>query len=256
MTNVLLHVGCEKTGTKSIQYWLRDHEDLLTQRAIRFPRGWLRLNCHQELPLTLMRLDRLCSPRELGDEWREVEWRTEVLEQVADDLAAHPNELTILSSENLDLLRYDDEFEALRNLVGDAEIVIYLRDPDEWLTALRYQYLTKNAEGRSLSNDPDAYNYLEPDTWRVDYATLLVKWERWFSRVTVIDYDAATERNGSVLPSFLRHLGLPLVDAHYRLNGRGQPTPRDEGNRWTSGLPFGQTDQTAGSPSVSSTLSK
>ena len=235
----MLHIGFEKTGTKAIQYWLRDHEDLLAEHSLRFPRGWLRLNVHQELPLCLMRLDRLCSPRELGDEWRDARWRSDVLDQIAVDLAAHRNERTVLSSENLDLLRYDVEFAALRALVGDAEIVAYLRYEPEWVEALRWQYLHKNAPGRTLSDDRDAYNYLGPDTWRSDYDTLLSGWRRWFSRVKVMYYDFAVAAEGSVIPSFLRYLRLPVVDVGgYNLNRRGEPTPRDPGNR-TYGLAFG-----------------
>jgi hypothetical protein len=237
----VLHIGFEKTGTKAIQYWLRDHEDLLAERGIRFPRGWLRLNVHQELPLCLMQFDRLCSPRELGDEWRDARWRSDVLDQIAVDLARHRGERTVLSSENLDLLRFDVEFAALRALVGDAAIVVYLREPVDWVEALRWQYLHKNAPGRTLSEDPESYSYLGPGTWRSDYDTLLSGWRRWFSRVRVMDYDWAVAAEGSVIPSFLRYLDrrLPAVDVHaYNLNRRGEPTPRTPGNR-SYGLPFG-----------------
>lgn len=249
--NVVLHVGFEKTGTKAIQYWLRDHERLLAQHGLRFPRGWLRLNCHQELPLTLMRLNRLCSPRELGDDWRDERWRTDVLRQVSDDLDAHRDVTTVLSSENLDLLRYDDEFSALRELVGDARIVVYLRDPASWLEALRDQYLHKNGPGRSLSSDRDAYNYLEPDTWRVEYETLLDGWFQWFTHVRIERYNRLVSYEGSVIPSFCRILGVPVVDVDgYNMNQRGHATPRAPGNR-SVGLRFGQTEGSSDAVSVS-----
>lgn len=241
MSNVVLHIGFEKTGTTSIQYWLRDHELLLAEHGYRFPRGWLRLNCHQELPLTVMRLDRLCSPRELADEWRDPEWRIDVMEQVVDDLECNADMTTILSSENLDLLRHDDEFETLRELVGDAKVIVYLREPFEWLAALRIQYLHKNGPNRHLSDDRDAYNYLRPDTWRVDYLALLRGWRRHFSHLTVKSYDANTDRDRSVVPSFLRYLGVPVIDVHrYFLNQRHQEMPRAPGNRAENGLRFGE----------------
>jgi hypothetical protein len=242
---VVLHIGFEKTGTKSIQYWLRDHESQLAEVGARFPRGWLRLNCHQEFPLALMRLDRLCSPREQGDEWRDADWRTDVCWQISNDLSSHRDEITVYSSENLDLLRYDDEFASLRALVGDAEIVAYVRQPDRWLAALRSQYEHKNGQERTLSSDPDAYDYLAPDSWRLDYDRLLAGWADWFSKVTVIDYDAVTERDGSVIPSFLRLLGWPgLGLGAYHLNSRNEITPRTEGNRFTNGLCFGEAPMT------------
>jgi hypothetical protein len=239
---VVLHIGFEKTGTKAIQYWLRDHEALLAKHGFRFPRGWIRLNVHQELPLTLMRLDRLCMPREKGIEWHDAGWRAAVIEQVIDDLERHRHMTTILSSENLDLLRYDDEFEALRAVIGDAAIIAYLRKPADWLIRLKEQYLHKSDIGVVLSTNPDAYNYLEPDSWRADYQTLINKWQQHFSSVWTPSYEHRVQTDGSVIPSFLRHLWrLPVVDIDgYSLNRSGEPTPRTAGNR-ASGLRFGET---------------
>ena len=242
---VVLHIGFEKTGTKAIQYWLRDHEELLAEHGFRFPRGWIRLNVHQELPLTLMRTDRMCMPREKGSEWRDPNWRAHVNHQVASDLARHSHTTTILSSENLDLLRYDDEFEQLRELVGDATIVAYLRHPAEWRLRVKEQYLYKSGIDTALSTDPDAYNYLEPDSWRADYETLLAKWQQHFPRVWAPSYERRVDRDGSVIPSFLRFLGLTdwavVTDVDgYNLNRRGEPTPRTEGNR-ALGLRFGES---------------
>jgi hypothetical protein len=238
--HVVLHIGFEKTGTKAIQYWLRDHEELLAEHRLRFPRGWIRLNVHQELALTVLRTDRMCMPREKGSDWRDPNWRAHVDHQVAADLARHPDMTTILSSENLDLLRYDDEFERLRALIGDATIVAYLRQPAEWLPRLREQYLTKSGiEEMRLSSDPDAYTYLEPDSWRADYKTLMAKWEQHFTTVRPLMYEVCVAGEGSVIPAFLRYLELPVTDVDgYRLNRRGEPTPRAAGNR-ALGLRFG-----------------
>lgn len=239
--HVVLHIGFEKTGTKAIQYWLRDHEELLAAHGHRFPRGWIRLNVHQELPLTLLAPDRMCMPREKGSEWQDPSWCTHVLSQVADDLARHPNMTTILSSENLDLMRYDDEFERLRLLIGDATIIAYLREPAEWLPRVQEQYLHKSGlPGRALSTSPDAYDYLEPDSWRADYDTLLAKWEQHFSVVWAPSYELCVAREGSVIPALLRYLELPQVDVDgYSLNQRHAPTPRTAGNR-QAGLRFGE----------------
>lgn len=247
-TQVVLHIGFEKTGTKSIQYWLRDHEDLLAEHGLRFPRGWLRLNVHQELPLAVMRENRLCGPRESGDDWRDPKWRGDVINQVFTDLHNSRGVSTVLSSENLDLLRYNNEFALLRSIVGDAHIVVYLREPIDWLYSLRDQYLNKNTTPRPLSSDVEAYNYLGPGTWRSNYDELIGNWRKWFTHVSVLNYDRAVVAHGSVVPSFLHLLGLPQVDTDYRMNTYGQPTPRDEGNR-AFGLRFGQPlVQLGGSP--------
>ncbi len=240
---VVLHIGFHKTGTKSIQYWMRDHEELLAEQRIRFPRGWLRLNHHVEMGLTLMRLDRMASARLRGDEWRDPVWRADVLAQVADDLAAHHDWTTVLSAEELSMLIHDDELGAVRALVGDATVIAYLRDPADFLASMAAHYCKPGMPG--LSDDPAAFNYTKPDSWLVDYDRLLDGWSRHFNRVYVKSYDTETVRDGTVIPSFLRQLGIPewriwsSGAGRDQLNRRADATPRAEGNRWTTGGRFG-----------------
>ena len=237
---VVLHIGLCKTGTTSIQHCLRDHEELLAEHGVRFPRGWLLLNNHFELPLTLMRLDRMSVARSRADEWRDGAWRWNVLGQIVDDLLAHRDEVTVLSAEALSLFRYDDELEGLGAIVGDAEVVAYLRRPGEFLASLAGHYAKADMPG--LSDDPEAFNYLGPDSWRADYDKLLALWRRHFSTVSTISYDGVSARDGSVVPSFFRRLGVPVPPdvMEYRLNRRPDPIPRVAGNR-SVGLSFGDS---------------
>jgi hypothetical protein len=244
MVNVILHVGLHKTGTTSIQAWLRDHPALLAESRIRFPRGWLQLDNHFELPLTLMRLDRMTNARRRSDEWRDPRWRAGVLRQVLDDLRRHPDEITVLSSENLSWFRHDDEFIGLREVVGDAHIVIYLRNKADFLASLTAHFNKNGMPG--VSSDPSAYNYVEPDTWLADYDARVGDWKRWFTNVTVLDYDHETAGGRSVVASFVELLGVPVPDDvdTYRLNTRGDRVRRPPGNRTTTGSMFGESPDT------------
>lgn len=239
MRRVLLHIGFNKTGTTSIQYWLRDHEELLAAHRVRFPRGWLQLNNHFELPLTLLRLDRMIPARAHGDEWRDPAWRVDVWRQVHDDLERHPDELTVLSAEYLSCMRYDDEVANLRRIVGDAVVIAYYRRPADFLASLAAHYTKPGGPG--LSHDPDAFNYVGPGAWRADYQPLLSLWARHFRFLYVMDYDACTAHDGSVIPSFLHVLDVPVTAdvPDYMLNRREDRTIlRVDGNR-AHGLPFG-----------------
>lgn len=252
--SVVLHIGIHKTGTTSLQFWLRDHPDQLDAAGLRFPRGWLRLNTHFELPLTLMRLDRMLVGRTRGDEWRDARWREMVLEQVKVDLLNHPEQTTILSAEDLCLMRYDDEVASLKAVVGDAHVVVCLRDPDDWRASMAAHYSKAHMPG--LSTEPDAYNYLEPDTWRVQYEQLVALWRRHFTRLTLMNYDLMLAEHGSVLPSMLQLLGLPpggISHCEYWLNGRADAVVRAEGNRRTNGLMFGmEPTAPSGTPPLAS----
>lgn len=240
--SVILHIGFHKTGTTSIQVWMRDHEAVLAEHGIRFPRGWLDLNVHFELPICLLRQDRMMSGRRRGEEWRDPNWRAHVLHQVAADLEAHRDEVTVLSAEDLCLFRYDDEIRPLRELVGDAEVIAYLRSSKPFRASLA-AHLCKPG-GPGLSDDPDAYNYLRDDSWRVDYETLLDGWQKHFTHVWTPSYEHRVARDGSVIPSFLARLGVPATPdvAWYRMNRRGDPVPKVEGNR-AIGLRFGEVSR-------------
>ncbi len=239
---VVLHVGTYKTGTSSIQAWLRDADDtgLLARHGARFPHGWLRRDNHLELHLALMRLDRLSMPRWRKDEWRQTQFRHGLLRQITADLDRHPDTTTILSAEDTGLLRYPDELSLLKKLVGDAVVVMYLREPSGFLASYRDQ-ITK--WGIEPSADPDSFACCTPDSWQVDYRARFDVWREHFRQVIVMDYDASVATDGSVIPSFARLLGITddeLGDVSgYWLNPRGQRELRVDGNRWTNGFAFG-----------------
>jgi hypothetical protein len=252
------HIGTYKTGTSSLQRFLRDHELLLAAHGYRFPHGWLRRDNHLELHLALMRSDRLSTPRSRKGEWREPGFRAALIHQIRDDLARRGQRVTtIYSGEDNSLLRYDDEIGALRRLIGDAHIVVYWRNRDDWIMSLTDQLLKA---GVGLSDDPDAFNYVRADSWQLDYAARTVAWARHFTTVTAIDYDRAVAEDGSVIPSFLRGLGIDApVDCdapEYWMNRRGEREQRVDGNRWTNDLSFGAHPRSTGAASGgSSTVS-
>lgn len=246
--NVVLHIGTYKTGSTSIQLWLRDHPLLLAEVGARFPYGWLRRDNHLELALGLMRRDRLSPARMRGVEWEDDAWCGQMLGQVTADLVAHQDETTILSAEDTMLLRSDAELRALRALIGDAHVVVYLRDPDGFLDAWEDTLLGKL--DLPLSDDPSDFNCVEADSHLVDYGHLVEQWSRHFTKVTVFNYDRI---GGSVIPSFAALLGVtaPGPIDRYWLNGRGGGyTHREPGLRWTCGLPFGSDPEASPVPSL------
>jgi hypothetical protein len=238
--STVLHIGGYKTGSTSIQLWLRDHADLLAAHGARFPHGWLRRDNHLELALILMDQHRLSPARTRGDEWRDPQWCELVEAQVRADLALWSDVTTVLSAEDTSLLRSHDELVALRELVGDAHIVVYLRDRQTFLAAWEDTLVHKL--DLPTSRDPYAYNCVLPESALLDYGGQLDAWQSHFSQVTVLNYDRIAARDGSVIPSFARLLSIedPGETSAYWLNGRGGTYDhREPGLRWTHGLPFG-----------------
>lgn len=229
---MVLHIGLHKTGTTSIQSYLREHERELADRGMRFPKGWLQRNCHFELPIALLRQYRLTPSREKGVEWKDADWCADVVRQVARYLDAHRGERTILSCEEFSFFRYDDEFTRLRAIVGDPEIILFRRDVDAWLASLCAE---QHKIGFGFSENPDAYNCVERRAWIADHEAREMLWRRWFSKVTVYDYDELVARDGTVLPQFCEHLGVPFHEDVW-LNRTGTVDEgRVPGTRWSGG---------------------
>lgn len=244
---VVCHIGNYKTGTTSLQRFLREHEEsLLRPAGFRYPRGWLRRDKVVELQLALMRTDRLSIIRSRSDEWRDPAFRLDLVRQIRADLARHPDVTTVLSGELIANLRHDDELEALRDVIGDARIVVYWRDAADWLAAMADQ-LIKDGIEPTYGGDVDAFTYLGDDSWQVEYAKRTATWQRHFTDVVALGYDEAVLRDGSVIPSFLEVLGVETPDdatmARYWINQRGT-NDREfmiDGNRRENGLEFGMT---------------
>jgi hypothetical protein len=213
----VVHVGLHKTGSKSLQAFLREHPTWLASGGYRYPNGWLNLNNHFELPLAQIDLERMTPARTRGDEWRDRDWRQWLIRQVRFDIAR--NELApIFSCEEFHLYREPAELLALREVVGPyAKIVCYVRELDSWL--------------QSLAADERSRPVGRADAWTPERTDL---WKRYFPDVNVIEW----QPDVSIIPSFCELLGLPVPDdaGNYWLNTRYTVCEsRLPGTRWCGG---------------------
>jgi hypothetical protein len=86
------------------------------------------------------------------------------------------------------------------------------------------------------SQDCQSALYVEADTWLTDYGALISAYQRGFgaNNVVVIDYDDEMKREGNVIPSFLRVLGVApsrgFKAASYFLNTTNARNPPQ---RWS-----------------------
>lgn len=219
---LVLHIGTHKTGTTSIQQFLRDEVG-----EPEFPRGLFFLpNSHAEL-MVLAGRERL-RPQAVNpviSQWLAEDNLARMREQIRAHVCSQEPRL-IYSFEGLCLLRERAEFERLFGLLDGRAVhaVLYTREAAAYLASYA---TTLGVMGRPLSQDPESQFYVEPDSWLVDYSGRLALWRAFADRVTVIDYDREMREHGSVVPSFAALLGkVPLRD--YFLN-RTSELPRTAG---------------------------
>lgn len=233
---VVLHIGTHKTGSTSLQQFLRDDPGgLLTDAGIAYPEGLVLAASHSEIPLLIMRPSFMWPARIRLPETRSRRWLAAAERHVRDMVAAHrrAGDTLVLSHEDLSYVREDEELERLGSLLADASVrvVVYLREPSGFLASYRQQL---EATGFALSDDPASFAYVAPDSWLVDHGSLVGAYQRHFgaAAVRVLPYDELVAADGSVIPAFTDLLGLPRarlpVLDRYRLNRRGanvRPTP-------------------------------
>jgi hypothetical protein len=208
---VVLHVGTHKTGTTSLQQFLRDHADtLLAEAGIDYPPGLVIPTAHAELPLLAVRPERLWPARIRLPETQLPAWLAAAEAHVLDLLASARHDVVALSHEDLSYVRFDDELARLRELLGTlpVHVLVFLREERSFLASYRAQLA---ATGFEASADPTSFAYLEADSWLVDFEGLLDGYRRTFGagNVEVFDYDAVLERDRSVIPTVAERLGIP-----------------------------------------------
>jgi hypothetical protein len=208
---IVLHIGTHKTGTTSLQQFLRDHADtLLADAGVDYPPGLVIPTAHAELPLLAIRPERLWPARIRLPETQEPAWLAAAERHVGEVLATSRRPVLMLSHEDLSYVRFDDELARLRALLGTSpvHVVVFLREQRSFLESYRAQLV---ATGFELSGDPTSFAYVEPDSWLVDHAGLVDGYRRTFgaTSVEVVDYQSVVDRHGSIIPTVAERLGIP-----------------------------------------------
>ncbi|MEQ8410439.1 MAG: hypothetical protein RIB52_02685 [Erythrobacter sp.] len=229
MRSLFIHVGPHKTGTTSIQEFLRQEsgrvEDLgasVFLESSRIQRGrndaaranaWALAHCfiRAELP-TPMRLN--------GSQSSEKAACEQQVDRFRDWARTSRGDRLIVSSEAFSFLRTEAEAEALERcfegLFDRIVPIIAFREVGKRRRSWDRQLDTMGVAGR-IASLGDAER-VDAD-WYFDWEALRGFWER-FGEPRIIDYDAALEQDGSILPAFLAAAELDAIDVEtdYFLN--------------------------------------
>lgn len=208
---IVLHIGTHRTGTTSLQRFLRGSSRLLDRIGHVYPAGRFVAAAHPELHVATMRDDRSSPIRDRFRPPSRAVLAAELTTWIRGVREANPDKVPIFSTEGLSYLRHADEVEALRALFGDADvrIVLYLRDRGSFLESYR-RFLAANSI--PPSGDPRSYRYIRPDTWLVDYNALVEAYAGVFgmANMTILVYEAEQARYGGTVRSFFRTLGYDI----------------------------------------------
>ncbi|AXC50852.1 hypothetical protein DRW48_15250 [Paracoccus suum] len=201
-----LHIGTQKTGSSTIQHFLRSNDSVLREKGFRFVRavrGWID---HNKVAREL-RSNSVDTPR---------------FDAVVAELreASEPN--AILSAEEFFHKRAARRMgEHLpREIIENSRVIVYLRRPDDLIEALYKQRL------KTAAIEPRPMRYLRDSAFEIDYLTVLTAFEEVFGRerITVRPYRRDLLINRDIIDDFLHVLGLDDLAALPREMPEDNPT--------------------------------
>jgi hypothetical protein len=210
MTTLYLHIGSEKTGTTSVQRFLRANRDLLARHAILFPRAPGEEN-HMGLAVAAQ-TDFGPLRRKIFHvhTWPEVEeFRAALKRNLQDELRARDYRSAIMSGEHCSSrLTTEEEVqwlrEFLREMFDDVRIIVYLRRQDEFLLSTYSTDVKGGAVHRLRVPEGDVIER------RYDLWNLVSRWANVFGRENVIcrKYEKGSLKDGDIVEDFRHVIGL------------------------------------------------
>lgn len=183
---VVLHIGTEKTGSTSLQQFLRQRSEAL-QRCHLWPARCAGLETSRLLatvclPATDREDEHLFSLTD-GSPAARAALRRRLLADLRDELAAiPPGGRLVFSSEHLHArLRRTDDVQRLQQLlheagVGSVEVVVYLREPVALAESLYSTWIRSGRTDRGLPPDPADGNI----RYLCDHPATLARWRLVF----------------------------------------------------------------------------
>jgi hypothetical protein len=206
---VVLHIGSGKTGTTSVQGFLRRNRTSLAELGLLFPRtpGQGR---HIALGLFAkpdVELDKMIAWRHLGHP-SPAEFRQEFRQRLSEEIARSGLSRVLFSDEGL----YGSSDETLRRLraftdevARSVRLVVYLRRQDDHLSS-RYQQVVKTGEVRRLSERVNQLNLSKT----YDYHARLRTWARLLEPTDFVVRPFEPDRfvEGSLYQDFLDAIGV------------------------------------------------
>lgn len=189
---IILHIGRHKSGTSSLQEFLRNKEALLGDRGVLYPKsGRFRSVAHHDLA-------KACNPR-IGSR----DSALEIARNIRDELRPHHDKI-ILSSEAFQNVR---EVSTLKEVLEEiaprstVQVVCYVREHVDYAVSSLKQMIQNQTRFASLSDHTSAFK--DPtkflNLWR-SVGDLSLRW-----------YHRSLLKDGDIIADFADQVGLGIA---------------------------------------------
>ncbi|SDP55232.1 hypothetical protein [Ectopseudomonas guguanensis] len=225
----LIHIGQHKTGTTSIQHYLKSNRKALLERGLYIADSIAGYDApsHFILNIYALKPERLSSMKERFIENAGIEALCEIYEHLPAEIERHYEAAKtasckdiIWSNEGLYLLNSAEEYQKLKNLFlphsDEMVCLCCFRDLDSYKTSYRKQH---EKSGIAPSDDPDSYKYLGNDSWLFDYSRKRELLSSTFDNLIYFKYS-----KNNMVERFMKYVGYPIDTPEHeipRLNVTG-----------------------------------
>lgn len=213
----IIHIGQHKTGTTSIQYYLKSRKDKLQEKGLFVPDRLAGYEQRSHFILNVYALNpgRFSSMKEIILAERGDGFFSDLRQTLEKNIAEHYSKArtqgckdVIWSNEGLYLLNSTEEYLRLVNLFKEhsSEIVCIccFRETKSYQSSYIAQLRKQRLQ---LSDDIDSYRYTKDDSWLFDYQRKKNILHQVFDRTIFFDYD---EKN--IIKAFMGKIGYPIDD--------------------------------------------
>jgi hypothetical protein len=195
----IIHIGQHKTGTTSIQHYLKDNRDELAERGLYVPDSLAGDGNPSHFLLNIYSLEenRFSYMKERLLEIKDSEYFITLKQNLENDIAQHYQRAEsqgckdiIWSNEGLYLLNSVGEYQKLYELFHKYSLetvcICCFRD----VASYRKSYIEQHKKmGIESSDDKDSYRYVEADSWLFDYERKKQILNQVFAKTIYFSYD-------------------------------------------------------------------
>lgn len=211
--NIIVHIGAEKTGSTSLQAFLRINKDILLDKGIYSPTSigdynHVKLVTHCENQSFQKRIYQLVGVKNREEK---AVWSKQLVSDFSEEMAGMPKtvETIVITSELFQTnLTQPDELHVLRNLLGtvsnNIKIIVYLRRQVDAAISLYSTHLRGGGTHEAPLMGSSGMQ------WRYNYKELLDLWGSVFGRDNIVPrlYEKKEMIDGNVVKDFCSHIGM------------------------------------------------
>lgn len=220
--DLVLHIGMTKTGSTSIQHFLRENREALATRGWLYPRSpgkarHVRLGFYVKSDSELAKTGAWVT----GDHPEPDVFRRRFPRRLAAELAESGQQRVILSEEYLwQAGRLDAVRELVAPIARSTRVVVYLRRQDDHLVSA-YQQSVRGGDTQRI----DSFAAVRARSLAYDYAGRLAAWQREVAPDTLVvrRFGSAHFAGGSLYEDFFEAAGIDVP-----VTELGSPPRRNE----------------------------